>query len=761
MDPDEGLSDDLVGTTLQNTYLLGRVIGEGGMGRVFEAQHTRIAGKRFAVKVIRAEMAGSPEVRARFQREADAAASIAHPNVVAVHDFGYAEDGRPYLVCEYLEGKSLGDVIKERGQLPFDLAVHIARKVAQGLAAAHQEGVIHRDLKPDNVHLIGPADVPEVKVLDFGLSRFIEASGNSVTRTGIAMGTPSFMAPEQARGERMDHRVDIYGVGVILYNALTGRPPFEEESVHQTMLAVMNSEPTRPRAVNPAIPEELELVIQRAMASNPDERFQTMEELDAALAHFDVRAREEPPSVNRAPRRQLLSRAGSVSDDVEVGAARPQVVFLAALAVLAGAFALATTVSGFPDLVGRKPLSPSEFWLTLAVVVGTLLTPGVLLARWFWRKFWNNSVKMVELVPRLRGPIVGAIATYGALALASRALDAVIARSTHGDAPGYSTWAGFAPVWAVIAVLAALSIMLRRRFLDSTNGGAGKLLAGPVLTSLTVVVALGLLHVGNRARSRDAGAVPPEREPLVLVASPSAKPVASAPHVVPSVPEHPPAAGVVPAARASSEEVRAASAQGSAGLDALAKRFPNDPAVLEPLVLSLGGEPEGLARAMTELDRLFQIAPDKANDKNLGSLVVKAALSPGEASTRALDLMATRMGSLGPDMLYDLMLTSVPLRQATRERLDDPKVQKLFSPGLSIAFDLRTSKTCEERLPLLPRAASDGDARSVAFLISISTGAKKGCGPRKNKPCQPACPAEAAAMKDTALKLQARLAQKR
>lgn len=757
-DPDAEGADDLVGVTLQGTYRLARLIGEGGMGKVYEAHHTRIAGKRFAVKVIRAEMAGSPEVRARFQREADAAASISHPNVVAVHDFGYAEDGRPYIVWEFLEGQNLGDWIKQRGWLSLELAAHIARKVTQGVAAAHAQGVIHRDLKPDNVHLIGAPPYPTVKVLDFGLSRFVETTGNSVTRTGIAMGTPSYMAPEQARGERVDQRADVYGVGAIVYTCLTGRPPFSGESVQQTMLAVMSGEPARPRSINPEIPEELELVIQRAMAANPAERFQTLEELDAAFAHFDPTERRDTP-----PRRQLLSVTSGRADDDEVGSARPQVVFFSALAVLCSVLGVMTLLSGVPALLGRRALSASEFWLGLAVVCGTLLTPGALLVRWFWRRLWNNSVKMLEVLPRLRGPVVGALAAYGLAVLFGRSMDAVAAQA--GPAGQASGWPGLAPIHALIALIAGATIFLRRRLLESGAGRAGRMIAGPAMTVIAVVISVGLLHLSQRARLRVLGAAPvasAEPAPSASAAPPLPPPsIAPPPASVapPAVPTATP--GLVAGPRASAEEVRTATAAGVEGLLALSKRFPGDAAVLEPLVVALGSTTEGLARAMAELDTLLRIAPERASDKTLGALVVKAALSPGEASTRALDLMGSRMGSLGADMLYDLMLTSVPLRQATRERLDDPNVRKTFSPALAIAFDLRAAKSCEDRVPLLPRALEQGDSRTVSALIGMSTGAKKGCGAKKRQPCPPTCPAEAQRFRDTALTLQAKLNAKK
>ncbi len=281
--------DTLIGKTLHDTYRIHRLVGEGGMGRVYEAHHTRIVDKSFAVKVLRAELTRSPDVLARFQREAQAAATIHHPSVIGVHDFGHTPDGRPYLVADYLEGTELRALVERVGQLDVELAVHVARRVCEAVQAAHVHGVIHRDLKPENVFLVGPPDRPLVKVLDFGLSRFMDARGGApVTKAGVIMGTPSYMAPEQARGERGDHRVDVYGIGVLLYVALTARAPFSEETPQQTLLAVMNQEPDRPRLHNPGIPEALAAIIERAMARDPAARYPSAADLDAALAPFDT-----------------------------------------------------------------------------------------------------------------------------------------------------------------------------------------------------------------------------------------------------------------------------------------------------------------------------------------------------------------------------------------------------------------------------------------------------------------------------------------
>jgi hypothetical protein len=438
-------------------------------------------------------------------------------------------------------------------------------------------------------------------------------------------------------------------------------------------------------------------------------------------------------------------------------------LFVAALALLTAVLGVMTVLQGLPALLGRRALSASEFWLVLAVVCGTLLTPGALLVRWFRRRFWNNSVKMLEFLPRLRGPIVGALASYGIVVLFGRSADAV-AQHVGASGPGYSGWPGFAPIHVLIALTAGTTIFLRRRILESDIGRFGRLFAGPVLAVAAIAVSIACLHLGQRARAR--GVAPPPLAAAVPSAEPSVVPTATAagdpdPPAAPLAMLPSPSPGIAPGPQASADDVRAASARGVEGLLELSKRFPGDPAVIEPLVIALGATAEGLPRAMSELDTLLRIDPERGRDKTVGALVVKAALSPGEASTRALDLMGTRMGSLGPDMLYDLMLTSIPLRQAARERLDDAAVRKQFSPALAVAFELRTARTCAERVPLLRRALETGDARAVSTLIGLSTAAKRGCGPKKKHACPAGCPTEAAHFRATALELQRKLNAKK
>src|SRR5688572_10442360 len=285
--------DDLVGKRLNDTYVIDAVLGEGGMGRVYRARHTRILSKEFAIKVLRQEFARNAEVVARFRREAEAAACISHPNVVGVYDVDQTPGGHSYLVCEYLKGADLADEIHKGGPLDVAAAVHVAVQACRALEAAHARGVVHRDLKPHNVFLLADEGGeipprPAVKLLDFGLSRFVDHPGTQLTQTGVIMGTPAYMAPEQADGTGVDVRTDVYGLGAVLFTALCGRPPFEGDTLQAIVLAVLTQEAPQARSINPTIPENLELVLQRAMARKRTERYQNMSELRHALEPFTL-----------------------------------------------------------------------------------------------------------------------------------------------------------------------------------------------------------------------------------------------------------------------------------------------------------------------------------------------------------------------------------------------------------------------------------------------------------------------------------------
>jgi serine/threonine-protein kinase len=278
--------EDLVGQILADRYRVVRLVGEGGMGQVFEAQHVNI-NKRFAVKLLRPEIVSNAEAVQRFRQEAWSASSIGHENIIEIEDFATLPSGAVYLAMEFLVGESLAERMREETALGFAEALDIVLQVASGLGAAHDKGIVHRDMKPENIFLAQKHGRAIVKILDFGIAKVSGADGNkSLTRTGTIFGTPHYMSPEQALGKPLDHRADIYSVGVIMYELFTGRVPFEAESFMGILTKHITSTPKPPREMAPErdIPPEMEAVILRAMAKEPDERYQSMGELLQALA---------------------------------------------------------------------------------------------------------------------------------------------------------------------------------------------------------------------------------------------------------------------------------------------------------------------------------------------------------------------------------------------------------------------------------------------------------------------------------------------
>ncbi len=286
MSPTDGQMDDTLvpGTTL-GRYEIGRLLGRGGMGAVYEAVHRDLK-KRVAIKVLSAKLA-SEESKQRFLREGEAASRIQHPNVVDVTDVG-VEAGLSYLVMEFLEGEDLSTRLARESSLAPRQTADILLPVCAGLAIAHDEGVVHRDLKPENIFLVRERHGGiEPKVLDFGISKLTGRNAMAMTGTIATFGTPYYMPPEQVRGARQaDQRSDVYALGVVIYECVTGRRPFEADNVYTMLHAIGAGEYPAPRKVRPELPLELEAVIVRAMRLEPADRFPTVRHLASALLPF-------------------------------------------------------------------------------------------------------------------------------------------------------------------------------------------------------------------------------------------------------------------------------------------------------------------------------------------------------------------------------------------------------------------------------------------------------------------------------------------
>jgi serine/threonine-protein kinase len=268
---------EIVGSTLSGRYLVTRKVGQGGMGAVYEATHTLI-GKRVAVKVLLEKYAQREAIVKRLKQEAQLASSIGNEHIIDITDFGNTEDGRTFVVMEFLEGESLAECLSREPKLPEQRILRVAQQTASALAAAHAKGVVHRDIKPENIFLLKRKEMDFVKVVDFGISKSLRQSTEEeevrLTQTGMVLGTPLYMSPEQARGdEDLDHRVDVYALGTIMYEAATGRVPFSGNNYLSVISQVLNEDPTPVREVRPDISEEFEAIVSRAMAKDRGDRY--------------------------------------------------------------------------------------------------------------------------------------------------------------------------------------------------------------------------------------------------------------------------------------------------------------------------------------------------------------------------------------------------------------------------------------------------------------------------------------------------------
>lgn len=497
VDESGGDADPLVGKLIGESYQIVRVVGEGGMGRVYEARHLRLKERRFAVKTLHGDLARNGEIVARFMREAESASSLSHPNVVDVFDVHHLADGTPYFVAELLEGEELADYVRGRGPLEPRQAASVVRQVCRGLAAAHARGIIHRDMKPENIFVLrasiaavasGEAQQLQVKVLDFGISTAGGAERTSLTRTGVIMGTPSYMSPEQARGKHVDLRADVYSTGAVLYFALTGIRPFDSEDPTSTISMVLTQDPKRPREIDARIPEALELIVQRAMAKDPNERFQTMAELERALAAFDeggrmvlgapssMRPGDGVEDLNRSSAQRAFDIAkrmlspslpsGSRETAALARVARPTIVIMSAVL---GLWLVGGTTASLAGLV--RVLHDGEITLTECVllVVGCLFaaaTPIALYVLHVKKVIWPNSVRALQLAMDLKRTTTATLVCYGALSIVARIGHTVLWRSSKGLMSGYwdiALFLGSLLAAGTVGGLAALVRNMRKR----------------------------------------------------------------------------------------------------------------------------------------------------------------------------------------------------------------------------------------------------------------------------------------------------------
>jgi serine/threonine-protein kinase len=403
-DGSEGGGSSLVGTHLHDTYVLKRLVATGGMGQLYEAEHSRL-GHSLAVKVIHDSHAHRKDALVRFEREARATARIRSAHVPRVVDFLTLPDGRPCIVTDLLEGHDLQTHIEREGRLGVHEALNIARQLCSGLSAAHALGIVHRDLKPSNIFLTRYEDGGcHAWILDFGVAKLDDRE--NLTMTGAIVGTPAYMSPEQAMGAAaVDQRSDVYAVGAVMYHMIAGQAPYGNVDATKTLMGLLKGEPPRASTVVPDLPETVEAVIEQAMAREPDARPQTAAELRSRL----VSLTEGPIESPAAPR--LTTAAAHVRFARTIACV---LVLLSGISAAAWfAAMLGTILFAFTDVETYRTLERYLFYSS-SIVVG-LTTTGLLIRTLAGR--WRSQPRVIALSSTILWGLVSGVATLGVVAL--------------------------------------------------------------------------------------------------------------------------------------------------------------------------------------------------------------------------------------------------------------------------------------------------------------------------------------------------------
>jgi serine/threonine-protein kinase len=714
--PDPG-RDPLIGSVLGGRYRIDTLLGSGAMGRVYAAEHV-LMHKPLAVKVLHAEHTARKEIVARFEREATAAANIDHPNVVAATDFGTLTDGTVYLALELVQGKSLRAEVAA-APLGVRRSLHIARQVASGLAAAHARNIVHRDLKPENVILVEKNGDPDfVKVLDFGIAKVAMESGTSpLTKVGMVLGTRDYMAPEQGLGQPVDHRADLYSLGVLMYEMLCRECPFEGES-QASILGLQLTKPPpslRKRAPTLDIPPSVEALVMKLLAKERTERPESaatvVAELDRLIASLGgSRPAGAPKTVPRVPAAAPPRPAPS---------ARPPAPSSRAPAPVAPPPVPAPRAVPSRPAPPSPPAVPSPFAPVAPVVQKPTFLPSDPLPSFTFPPLEDASKELHAKVQQ---------------AAAARAADRAALESSEGPAG-----TAVAPAWKqglerasarALELLRALGPRATHAFKEATfliddnrrllpafirrplrRVPAAVILVGLFVFLVLVVVVIGLLVAG-----------PGDDEPkdASRTSSVSATPLPSA------------APSVAPAATSAARGVEAV---------ALAEKE-----------LKAGN----LAAVVKAIEEALEADPAVRDSERVAAILGEAARRSASSSA-AFRLLTGPMRVKGAEVVYDLAAgTKTPEEVRTRAEtwLASDAFRSVAPPPLAIAGELRTTRGCKDKRALLERAATTGDQRALDYLKILAV--KGGCGRRGREDCFP-CLRDDDTLSKTIATIEARL----
>jgi len=393
---------DLVGQIVAERYHIQKKLGEGGMGQVYLAEHVKM-GRRCAIKIMAQSMMNDPDAISRFNREAANASRIAHPHVCAVYDFGETREGLIYLAMEYIEGQSLSALLDEGGAMPLPRAAGIISQTADALQAAHDLGIVHRDLKPDNIMVMTARGRDIVKVVDFGIAKATDAksSGQKVTKTGLVVGTPEYMSPEQLSGDPCDGRSDLYSLALVFYRMITGKLPFEADTAQETMIKRLTDEPMPLALARPDLrfPALVQTVLNRSLTRSPADRYATAVEFGrdlatatASMTAVDLEAGTQVVKQEEIDR--VLATVPATRVDPEIQRISQGLKTVADKAV--GTDRADRRTGGPADGQKRLPIVPIAAVVLIAVAGGAYAMRGTL--------FGGTAIQKVDSLPAPGGP---------------------------------------------------------------------------------------------------------------------------------------------------------------------------------------------------------------------------------------------------------------------------------------------------------------------------------------------------------------------